>query len=37
MKILLAPDKFKGSLSAEEVCDAVKRGLQEHSSLELFR
>lgn len=27
MKILLAPDKFKGSLSAEEVCEALEAGL----------
>jgi len=27
MKILVAPDKFKGSLSAQEVCDAVREGL----------
>jgi glycerate kinase len=27
MKILLAPDKFKGSLSAEEVCKAIEKGL----------
>jgi glycerate 2-kinase len=27
MKILIAPDKFKGSLSAEEVCDAIKIGI----------
>jgi len=30
MKILIAPDKFKGSLSAEEVCAAVTTGLHEH-------
>lgn len=28
MKILLAPDKFKGSLSAEEVCRALEKGLK---------
>ncbi len=27
MKILLCPDKFKGSLSAERVCSAVRKGL----------
>ena len=27
MKILIAPDKFKGSLSAKEVCQSIKRGL----------
>lgn len=28
MKVLIAPDKFKGSLSAAEVCLAIERGLQ---------
>ncbi|BCM91770.1 glycerate 3-kinase [Abditibacteriota bacterium] len=28
MKIVLAPDSFKGSLSAVEVCAAMKRGIQ---------
>lgn len=28
MLVLIAPDKFKGSLSAREVCDAVARGLK---------
>ncbi|MCU0358310.1 MAG: glycerate kinase [Cyclobacteriaceae bacterium] len=28
MNVLIAPDKFKGTLTAEEVCDAVTRGLQ---------
>ena len=27
MKILIAPDKFKGSLTAREVCDATRSGL----------
>ncbi len=27
MKVLIAPDKFKGSLTAYEVCDAVEKGL----------
>lgn len=27
MTILIAPDKFKGSLSAKEVCEAVREGL----------
>lgn len=27
MKILIAPDKFKGSLTASEVCDAVEVGI----------
>jgi glycerate kinase len=28
MKIVLAPDKFKGSLSAPQVCDAMARGIR---------
>ena len=28
MKILIAPDKFKGSLSAKEVCQAIEKGLK---------
>lgn len=28
MKILLCPDKFKGSLSGQEVCEAITKGLQ---------
>lgn len=31
MKILIAPDKFKGSLSAREVCEAIKSGLQQQN------
>src|SRR5665647_3757854 len=27
MKILLAPDSYKGSLSAKEACDAMERGV----------
>jgi glycerate kinase len=27
MKVLIAPDKFKGSLTAREVCEAIRRGL----------
>ncbi len=27
MKILIAPDKFKGSLTASEVCNAIEQGL----------
>lgn len=26
MKILIAPDKFKGSLTAEEACEAIRSG-----------
>jgi len=32
MKILIAPDKFKGSLSAIEVCSALTRGLKKNNS-----
>lgn len=28
MRVLIAPDKFKGSLSAVEVCDAIERGIK---------
>ncbi len=28
MKILIAPDKFKGSLSAQQVCEAISNGLK---------
>lgn len=28
MKVLISPDKFKGSLSAQEVCEAVDRGVK---------
>ena len=32
MKILICPDKFKGSLTAREVCDAITAGLHEIDS-----
>ncbi|TDD99809.1 glycerate kinase [Flavobacterium cellulosilyticum] len=32
MKILIAPDKFKGSLSAMEVCNAVESGIKKFDS-----
>ena len=32
MKVLIAPDKFKGSLSAQQVCDAVEDGLKRFDS-----
>lgn len=36
MNILIAPDKFKGSLTAKEVCDAISSGLkQAHSNLHI--
>ncbi len=31
MKVLIAPDKFKGSLSASAVCNAIEKGLKQHS------
>tara|TARA_R110001583_G_scaffold135989_3_gene287825 strand:- start:1080 stop:2210 length:1131 start_codon:yes stop_codon:yes gene_type:complete len=30
MKILIAPDKFKGSLTAKEVCSAVENGIKKY-------
>jgi len=37
MKILIAPDKFKGSLSANGVCEALKKGIEKtSSSTEIF-
>jgi len=32
MNILIAPDKFKGSLTAQQVCDAVEEGIKKYSS-----
>lgn len=32
MRILVAPDKFKGSLTATQVCDAIERGLSNYNS-----
>jgi len=32
MKIIIAPDKFKGSLSAKDVCDAVETGIKKFDS-----
>lgn len=32
MNILIAPDKFKGSLSAKEVCEAVAKGIRQINS-----
>ena len=29
MTILIAPDKFKGSLTAKEVCEALAKGIQQ--------
>lgn len=38
MKILIAPDKFKGSLTATEVCDAIANGIHlVNSSFEIFK
>ncbi len=37
MKILLAPDKFKGSISAHEVCEALSKGIQKvHPNMALI-
>ena len=37
MKILLAPDKFKGSISAQEVCQALSKGIQKiHPNMEIL-
>ena len=35
VKILLVPDKFKGTLSAKEVCEALARGLSTNLSHEI--
>ncbi|WP_103866640.1 glycerate kinase [Aquimarina sp. I32.4] len=32
MKIIIAPDKFKGSLSADEVCDSIAEGIHQYDS-----
>ncbi|MBP2833398.1 glycerate kinase [Aquimarina sp. U1-2] len=32
MKVLIAPDKFKGSLSANEVCEAIASGIKKFDS-----
>ncbi|HNT50884.1 MAG TPA: glycerate kinase [Cyclobacteriaceae bacterium] len=37
MKILIAPDKFKGSLSAVEVCEAIGRALKKTDSALQFQ
>jgi glycerate kinase len=38
MKIVLAPDKFKGSLSAPQVCDAMATGIRQvHPEAEIDR
>ena len=33
MRILICPDKFKGSLSAEQVCEAIEFGIRQGDSL----
>jgi glycerate kinase len=35
MKILLAPDKFKGTLTAQEVCEALAAGLNKNQQHEI--
>lgn len=38
MKILLCPDKFKGSLSAQEVCHSLREGIQSTNDInEIFK
>jgi glycerate kinase len=38
MKILIAPDKFKGSLSAEEVCNSIENGIKKFdNSIEVIK
>lgn len=38
MKILIAPDKFKGSLSAIEVCNAIESGIKKRdASIEIIK
>lgn len=32
MKVLIAPDKFKGSLSAIEVCNAIEKGIHNYDA-----
>jgi len=32
VKVVIAPDKFKGSLTSFEICDAIEKGLQKASS-----
>lgn len=32
MRILVAPDKFKGSMSAQEVCNAIENGVKKYNS-----
>ncbi len=34
-RVLIAPDKFKGSLTAADVCAAVGSGLRRHASLDI--
>ena len=37
MKIVLAPDKFKGSISGMEFCDVVEPILKQHTNAEILR
>lgn len=38
MKIVVAPDKFKGSLSAQEVCNAIEEGIHKfNASIEVIK
>ena len=33
MKIIIAPDKYKGSLTSLQVCNAIKKGITDHSKI----
>ena len=37
MKIIVAPDSFKGSLSAFEACDTIIEAISKSSSHDVFR
>ncbi len=38
MKVIIAPDKFKGSLSSSELCDAIASGIKKYdSSIEVIK
>lgn len=38
MKIVIAPDSFKGSLSAKEVCDCIEKGIRKvNNSVEIVK
>ncbi len=35
MKVLIASDKFKGTLSAHEVCEAISKGIKKNNEVEI--